>query len=159
MKIAVKVELGKSGRSLMTWFYDNCYRCNPNGSFQNVDPECPVCSGIGKDWGEGEDQRQKLKSIFSREPRTGTPPDYNYFGRKVHSGLQPTSSYSGPKPKKSSDEQSGCLTAFFFVVYSTVCLHVQQVYLPQFEFWQLWLFLPVLSIVCLIVWTITTSSK
>ena len=144
----------------MTWFYDNCYRCNPNGTFNNVDPDCPLCSGVGKDWGKGEDQRQKLKSIFGREPRTGTPPEYNYFGKKVYSSLPASSSSSQPNENKSlNSEPSGCLLGFIFIVYSTICLHVHQVYLPQFEYWQLWLVLPVCWIACLIIWAITTSSK
>lgn len=70
----------------MAWYYLPCGSCNKNGSFSNVNPNCSRCSGTGNDWDEGEDGRERLKSIYGKEPRSGKPPSQNLAGESVYSG-------------------------------------------------------------------------
>ncbi len=88
----------------MTWYYLPCGSCNRNGSFSNVNPNCQRCSGTGNDWDEGESGRERLRSIYGKEPKTGKPPSHNLAGGQVYSGT--CSSDEGSRASAPSKKRS-----------------------------------------------------
>ncbi len=70
-------------RNESSWFYHHCRRCNNDGSYLNVNPNCSLCSGIGEDWEEGEEGQTRLKELYGKQPTMGFPPEFNQFGRRM----------------------------------------------------------------------------
>lgn len=82
-----------SSVSALNWYYQLCGSCNADGSYNNINPDCGRCSGIGEDWDEGEDARERLRRVYGKEPMTGTPPQYNYFGRRLFTSVEELDDY------------------------------------------------------------------
>lgn len=87
------------------WYYHNCGRCNADGSFAHVDPDCGRCSGIGEDWDEGEDARERLRNVYGSEPKTGTPPQYNRFGRRLFTSVEESETYENQREHAELDQK------------------------------------------------------
>lgn len=97
----------------MTWYYLPCGSCNKNGTYSTVNPNCTRCSGTGNDWDQGESGRERLRSIYGKEPHSGQPPSHNLAGEPVHSGSNSGNAASrAPAPgKKKSPKVFGVMTA------------------------------------------------
>lgn len=75
------------------WYFHHCRRCNADGGYLQVDPDCRKCSGTGEDWAEDEDGREWLARIYGAEPMSGIPPTFNRFGKRIFTDGEESDTY------------------------------------------------------------------